>query len=349
MKKTLSLPAWILVLAVLFAAPASSQAKELPKMITFTSYAVGSLGYIITSGLREAVEKITPMKVRVEPYGTDVARILPLKIGEGELCLATGPTGTCASYGIAEFGTEDWGPQPIRQVWRGLSLYVSCFARGDSGIVYPKDLRGKRVPKVPGWPTGTLSIEGVMAFGNLTWADVVPVPSSGYGEQVRGVMEGKVDVGWTATVVPAVKELGTSPYGVRWVLLPHGDREGWKRLQTKAPWIEPGLCKKGPGIPEEGNELGSYPYSVWTYAQVDEDVIYNVVKAMDKGYDIFKGMHKVMPAFNIKGAVTDPSPVPYHEGAVRFFKEAGVWTSDMDQWQREQLKAFEKRVSRFKK
>ena len=35
-------------------------------------------------------------------------------------------------------------------------------------------------------------------------------------------------------------------------------------------------------------------------------------------------------------------------GAIRYFKEAGVWTPEMDKWQAEQLKAFEARVAKFK-
>jgi len=325
-------------------------AEKLPKLITFTSYKVGSLGYTITSGFREAIEQLTPMKVRVEPYDTDVARVLPLKIGESEMSILTGATGTCVSYGIAEFSGKAWGPQPIRQVWRGLTLYLSLLARGDSGIRYPADIKGKRVPKVPGWPAGMLSIEGIMDFGNVTWKDVTAVPMSGYVNQLKGVIQGKVDVSYAATVTPTVKELQAGPHKAGWILLPHDDKAGWKRLQAKAPWLTPAVCKRAPGLPKgETMQVGTYPYSIWSYATVNPDIVYNVVKAMHKGFDIYKGMHRAMPAFNIKAAVKNPSPVPYHDGAIRYFKEVGVWTPEMDKWQAEQLKAFEERLAKFKK
>ena len=342
------------VLAFIFTFPfmplaPSASAGDLPKLITFTSYKVGALGYTISSGFREAIEQKTSMKVRVEPYDTDVARVLPLRSGESELSILTGATGTCVSYGLAEFGSKQWGPQPIRQVWRGLSLYLTMLARGDSGIKYPKDLKGKKIPKVPGWPAGMLSIEGSLAFGGLGWDDVKAVPMSGYVGQLKGVIQGTVDACWAATVTPTVKELEAGPHKAGWILLPHADKEGWKRLQAKAPWVVPALCKRAPGLPKgETMEVGGYPYSIWSYATVDDDIIYAVVKAMHQGFDIYKGMHKVMPAFNIKGAVENPSPVPYHDGAIRYFKEAGVWTAEMDQWQADQLKAFEARVASFK-
>jgi len=328
--------------------PAS--AKDLPKLITFTSYKVGSLGYTITSGFREAIEQKTPMKVRVEPYGTDVARVMPLRQKESELSILTGATGTCVSYGIAEFGEKDWGPQPLMQVWRGMSLYVGLVTRGDSGLKYPKDLKGKRIPFVPGWPAGMLGIEGNMAFGNITWKDVVRVPCSGYIDQLKGIIEGKVDIALAATVTPTVQEIQAGPHKVGYIITPHNDKEGWARLQEKAPWVTPAVVKKAPGLPEgQTMEYGGYPYTLWAYDNADAHIVYAVVKAMHTGFDIFKDMHKAMPAWNIKQAVTDPSPVPYHEGAIRYYKEVGVWTPEMDTWQAKQLKDLQARIAAFKK
>lgn len=352
MKKiTFILFALVFLMAVpIFSSLPTASAGDLPKLITFTSYKVGSLGYTISSGFREAIEQKSTMKVRVEPYDTDVARVLPLKAGESELSILTGATGTCVSYGLAEFSTKQWGPQPVRQVWRGLSLYLTLITRGNSGIKAAADLKGKRIPKVPGWPAGMLGIEAVMAFGNVGWDDVKTIPMSGYIAQLKGVIEGKVDVAYGATVTPTVKELQAGPHKASYIILPHSDKAAWERLNAIAPWMTPAVCKRAPGLAEGSTmEVGGYPYSIWSYAGVEADVVYAVVKAMHEGFDIYKGMHRAMPAFNINGAVKDPSPVPYHEGAIRYFKEAGVWTPEMDKWQAEQLKSFDKRVAEFKK
>jgi hypothetical protein len=111
----------LLVAGMMILSSGSALSGDLLRLITITSYKVGSLGYIITSGFREAIEKLTPMKVRVEPYGTDVARTLPLKMKESEIALMGGASGTCVSYGTAEFSAKEWGPQPLRQVWGGMN------------------------------------------------------------------------------------------------------------------------------------------------------------------------------------------------------------------------------------
>ena len=172
----------------------------------------------------------------------------------------------------------------------------------------------------------------------------------GYVDQLKGVIQGNIDACWAATVTPTVKELEAGPHKAGWIELPHADKAAWKRVQAKAPWLTPVVCKSAPGLPKgETMEITGYPYSIWSYATVDPDVVYAVVKAMHEGFDIYKDMHKVMPAFNIKGAVENPSPVPYHEGAIRYFKEVGVWTAEMDQWQADQLKKFEERRAEFNK
>ncbi|MEN8243471.1 MAG: TAXI family TRAP transporter solute-binding subunit [Thermodesulfobacteriota bacterium] len=326
-----------------------ASAEDLPKLITFTSFKVGSLGYTITSGFREAIEKKTPMKVRVEPYGTDVSRILPLKNKESEITLATGATGTCVSHGIAEFATKEWGPQPLRQVWRGMSVRMALVTRGDSGIKHPKDLKGKRVAFIPGSPAVSLGTEGILAFGNLTWDDVTKVVCSGYIDTLKGIIEGRVDAALAATVTPTVKEIQAGPHKAGWVLLPHSEKDAWARLQKFAPWMKPTVAKRAPGLPEgQTMEILAYPYSLWAYEHTDPDIIYAAVKAIHEGFDIYKGMHRAMAAWNIKQAAKDPSPVPYHAGAIRYFKEAGVWSADMDKWQEKQLKDYSARAAAFK-
>jgi TRAP transporter TAXI family solute receptor len=325
----------------------SSSAADLPKLVTMTSYKTGSFGYVATSGFREAIEQKTPMKARVEPYDSDPSRILPLKTGEAELSILTGSSGCAISYGLGDFGKKEWGPQPLRQVWRGNELYLSLATREDSGISQPKDLKGKRIPNVPGWAAGMLCIEATMAFGQVTWKDVKKVPLGGYIQQLQALQEGVIDVAWAATVTPKMKEIASGPRGLKWVALPHDDAEGWKRMQEVAPWLNPVVAKKGTGITGP-TEIATYPYSLWTWDHIDADVIYHIVKSLDQGYDIFKGMHPFLKYWTVEGAVQNPSPVPYHEGAIRYFKEAGVWTSAMDQWQEQQLKDFKARQAAFK-
>jgi TRAP-type uncharacterized transport system substrate-binding protein len=50
----------------------------------------------------------------------------------------------------------------------------------------------------------------------------------------------------------------------------------------------------------------------------------------------FEVVHPVWGRFDIKSA-TAPRLVPYHAGAVKYYKEKGVWDSGVDKWQKEML------------
>ena len=65
----------------------SAYASSLPKVVACTSYGVGVAGHTVASGLGEAISKLTPMQWRVEPYGTDIERLAPLKYQESEFSL----------------------------------------------------------------------------------------------------------------------------------------------------------------------------------------------------------------------------------------------------------------------
>jgi hypothetical protein len=59
-------------------------------------------------------------------------------------------------------------------------------------------------------------------------------------------------------------------------------------------------------------------------AKVPEDIIYNVVKAIFENFDEFKKLH---PAFGIlkkEEMVKDGLSAPLHDGALKYYKEAGL-------------------------
>jgi hypothetical protein len=76
-------------------------------------------------------------------------------------------------------------------------------------------------------------------------------------------------------------------------------------------------------------EGGAYPYPVMiAYADQDEDLVYNMTKAL---VELFPSYDGKVPG--ISGWALDKQTydwvVPYHEGAIRYFEEIGVWTPEM--------------------
>jgi TRAP-type uncharacterized transport system substrate-binding protein len=55
-----------------------------------------------------------------------------------------------------------------------------------------------------------------------------------------------------------------------------------------------------------------------------DDMAYNVVKTIIEKRDDLIAVHKEAMNFSIANQVTDYSPIPWHPGAVKYFKEKGA-------------------------
>ncbi len=322
------------LLCVLAAPPA--HAERLPKVIACTSYGVGVAGHTVASGLGEAVTQRSPMSWRVEPYGTGIERLAPLKYEETEFTLITNVTAYLASEGLDEFSAEGWGPQPLRIACMGAVVKPGMYVRADSDIHTIGDLKGKRLPEIKGNPTVMREIGAILAFAGLRWDDVQKVPVSGFGASMQAMLDGDVDAAMASIFSPKVKELASGPHGCRFLEMPAEDREGWRRVQAKLPAMFPATQAKVPGL-EKPVELFGITYSLYCYPWVSEDIVYHTLKAIDEGYGIFKGSHPWLKQFTRQNMVRNAGSLPFHPGSVRYLEEAGVWTPELEAYQQETL------------
>ncbi len=98
-----------------------------------------------------------------------------------------------------------------------------------------------------------------------------------------------------------------------------------------APYFVRHTATLGTGISKEKPHVaGAYPYPILiTRADQKPELVYSMTKAIHSQYDQYKD---AMPA--LKGWALDRQSfkwaVPYHESAVKYWKEVGAWTADMD-------------------
>jgi uncharacterized protein len=328
-------------------------AAPLPKLISITSYDVGSAAYVFSSGLAEAITKGSGIQVRIEPGGTDTARLMPVRSKTTEMTIVTHATATFAMLPVDIFLKPEWGPQRLRMVSLGPVLPIGLFAKGNSGIKAIADLKGKKVPSITGSPAVTLGIEGMLAFGGLTWDDIKKTPFGSYAASTKGVIEGACDVALSGTTAVTPMELASSPSGIYWLPVPTENKAGWARMLKIAPYMLPGTFAEGAGLSATNPWVGAgYPYSVFVYDFQDEQLVYTVTKSLAEGYGMMKDIHPHLKNWTLAGS-TDLSLlekiiIPYHPGAVRYFKEVGKWTSGHQAWQDKMMKEEQERIAAFK-
>jgi len=315
-----------LVAATLLAGTAGAQVK-LPATLAWSAYDVGSGGYNQAVAIGNALKQKYNVSLRVLPGKNDISRNLPLREGQVQFS-ANGVGGAyLAQEGVFEFGAPDWGPQPVRGLMLNTSDQVlTVVAAKDSGVRTVADLKGKRVAWVIGAPSLNQNITAMLAFANLTWNDVQKVEFGGFGAAMDGIINNQVDAAFTSSISGLAYKIAKSPRGLVYPVFPHNDKAGWARMNKVAPFFFPFMGTEGAELSKDKPaESATYPYPIlMTYASQNTDLVYNMTKAMVETFDQYKS---AAPGNSGWAAERQNFAwvIPYHDGAIRYWKEAGLW------------------------
>lgn len=320
--------------SLLFAGSAAAQ--ELPDTMTWSSYDVGSAGYAEASAIADAFGKKYGTRIRIQPSGSAIGRLQPLLSGRADYAFLATET-FFAAEGIHDFSTRRWGPQDLRAV-AGRPSSFGIFTAADANIKTLEDLKGSRFAYVAGNPSINVKCDAFLAFVGLTRDDVDAIMFPTYANTMSSLARGEADASCTTTTPSHVYELAESPRGIRWLNVPD-DEEGWKRLREVAPFFQPYTETLGAGISEESPvNIFAYRYPVLTVrGDMDEDAVYNYIKALDETYGIYKDATAVMHRWDLEEAGTPAIDVPFHAGAIRYLKEKGIWTDEHQAWNDQRL------------
>lgn len=306
-----------------------STAADLPGQLAWTAYGTGSAGYNQSVAIGAALKNEMGISLRVLPGKNDVARTEPLRQGKVQFS-ATGVGGSfMAQEGVFAFGAKKWGPQPVRVLManNGGAINLAVGVAADAGVTTYQDLKGKRVAWVKGAPALNVNVTAYLAYAGLSWDDVTKVEFGGFGDSWKGMVNGQVDAAFASTNSGKAYEMAASPRGLIWPVIDHGDSEAIKRMRAIAPFFKPNVATVGANIDNgPGYEGAGYAYPVLVAMDTqDEELVYNMTKAMVELFDKYDGN-----APGIGGWALDKQDFqwvsPYHEGAIRYFKEKELWT-----------------------
>lgn len=327
MRKTVTLTAALLLAST--GLPAVADEAKLPGTLAITTYDVGSAGYSQAVAIGKALSDGYGISLRVLPATSDVARLLPVRQGRVDYALL-GSEAYNAFEGTEAFAASDIGPQDIELLAGANS--DNCFTmalQGDADIRTPADLKGKRVGFVISSPALQNNVAAYLAFGGLSWDDVEKVDVASFAASWEAFLNGQVDAITTLSTTTFATQAAASPSGLKWLALPAADKEGWARLQKVKPQFSPRVASDGPNMSKDATvECAGFPFPVLTtYASKDADQVYNMTKAMNERFADYSNTESGLVGFaaekqNFRWVI------PYHEGAVRYWREIGLWTDE---------------------
>lgn len=215
----------------------------------------------------------------------------------------------------------------LRVVGLIMPIKEAIFVRADSGIKTVADLKGK--PMVDGYTaqqTILPQLDAIYATAGLTRADMQPVQVPSVVAGADAFMAGD-SVGFIfAHGAGKVREADAAVGGILALGVPdtpealEAIRQHWKTGYIVE--MEPGPA--APGVLEPGTYI-AYPQLVFTNADVPEDVVYAMTKVLYESKEAMAATFGAFNAFNPDEMVGETHDGEYHPGAIRFYKEVGIW------------------------
>jgi TRAP transporter TAXI family solute receptor len=322
---------------ILSALPVESAAQT---AVSLGTSSVGARFHVLAVGMGDVVSRHSKLNVTVEPIGGSDANIRALKAKRIDFALTNSLAATHGFRGIGSFEKE--GKVPVRLILQGGLAARALVARADRGISTPGDLSGK---KVQGRRRALADLEVVlkqlMKVYGVPESAVTIYAHSDTNEQVEALRLGTADAalmpfGSPKTSSPPIRRLAET---VPLVVVDFGGDKIPAILENPdlagyaAATIQKGAIK---GLDKNVTSLALGEYVVGR-ADLAEDVVYQFTKSFFTNLKDFHAVHASAKEYDLAGSLEEPT-IPYHPGAVRYYKETGRWDGKMASLQSKLLK-----------
>jgi uncharacterized protein len=318
----------LLALALAAGLGGAAWASRTPTSLRIVTNPQGSLFYRAGAAVAKVLSDNQPLPARVQPYsGTSVA--LPL-VDSGEVELSVNNTNDVR---MAYRGMKPFLASPrLRLASVLFTLRVAMFVPARSDIHSVADLRGKRVAgeykaQLAVWFNTT----SILASAGLGWNDVTMVPTANVVTGADLLIENRVDSTLFALGAGKVQEANAKiPGGIRFIPI-NSTPEGVKRMEEAMPGTYPVLVKKGSTVGVSDDiVVEAYDCFLTTGTEISDDTVASIVKTLYNAEDQVRAAFPPFRSFSRKTMVKANATIPYHPGAVRAYKELGLWTPEMD-------------------
>jgi len=278
----------------------------------------GTLNHTTGSAIAKVLKEKGNLNVLVQPTAGETT-LIPM-VGRAE-----------AEMGIANIGEvvnvtrgSGAGQQPdLRLIGSIHPLRVAFFVRKDSDMKSIADLKGKRVPVgYSAMRTIDTLTNAVFATAGLTPADVKAVLVPNVVRGADELMSGNSDVFMFAFGGAKVREVDASVGGLRVLEISEAGMPGSRKIFQYGYLSE---VNPGPAFIGVTQKMKVYSYDnmLFTNAKVTDDIVYKIVATMDANRADLAAVQPVLGSFSAQ-ALYKQYDIPYHPGALKYFKEKGL-------------------------
>ncbi len=321
-------------LAVATLGPASAQ--DVPKVMNLSTHGIGSVLNAIGVGLAKVINAHVKTQVKVMPTSGPTEWLPQISTGEVQM-------GVLNNYDALHGRRADGGYEkalrnkgaPIMLLTSGTRNWLSLVTSEQSGIKSCADLKGKRVvSRFSGSAGVTAQGEAVMANCGLGAADYKQVVVAGGPDKgVQAVIDGSADADASGAVGMGIIAELDAKRGARFVSLDPSPG-AWEKFKAHFPASSKKLDPdKGRVGVREPIYVAEYPFYLVAAQSLSTEAAYQIVKVLwEKNAELFP-IHARLRQWVKENYVDESATIPYHPGAVKFYKEVGAWSPKMDEIQ----------------
>ena len=260
------------------------------------------------------------IRCSAESTGGSIYNINTIRAGELEFGVAQSDWQYHAYNGTSKFA--DTGKfEKLRAVFSVHPEPVTIIARGDAGISNITDVKGKRL-NIGNPGSGTRGTWEVLE-GALGWqrSDLKIAAEMKSAETGQAVCDNKIDAYfWLVGHPSALTQESLASCDAKLVNATGAEVD---KLVADNPFYRKATIPAGMYNNAEDITTFGVGATFVSSADVPDDVVYTVVKAVFENFDDFKGLHPAFANLKPEEMISDSLSAPLHPGAEKYYKEKG--------------------------
>jgi len=219
-------------------------------------------------------------------------------------------------------GEEGWNKKyPVRAVMT-LAPNVAMFISRKDGPQTIAELKGKRVVVGPAGAGFEFFLKPLLQAHGVTYDDFT-VLNNTQSAAVEQLGDHAADAAFLGGAVPTASIVQATELGIHFIPF---DEAAVGELVAKYPFFQRKTIKAEvySALDEDYEGLNVGSMHLITHTDMDEETIYQITKTLYENAEAVQKKHAVGKAINAN-VVTTNTGTEFHSGAIRYYKEIGIW------------------------
>jgi TRAP transporter TAXI family solute receptor len=260
------------------------------------------------------------IRCSAESTGGSIYNINTIRAGELEFGVAQSDWQYHAYNGTSEFEAQGKF-ENLRAVFSVHPEPVTVIARADAGINTLTDTKGKRL-NIGNAGSGTRGTWEVIEAA-LGWerSDLALAAEMKSAETGQALCDGKIDAYfWLVGHPSALTQESLATCDAKLVPVEGAEID---KLVADNPFYRKAVIPAGMYNNAEDIQTFGVGATFVSSADVPDEVVYTVVKAVFENFEDFKGLHPAFANLKPEEMIKDALSAPLHAGAAKYYKEKG--------------------------